>query len=324
MMIFILGEEKDITTDIVCHWLNYYQSPFIRINKEETSLYELLLLLDHTEQDVFLKKRQGINLQNVHKTWFRRGCFDFKINNLQLDLEAKAISWINQHLKNENDTMVEFLYHILKQNKYINDPLTYNSNKLITLYEAQKMGLLIPSTFISRNSESIKGFLRMKKNCITKNIQDVIFLHFENGDYASHATQKVRAEEVTENKYWYSLFQEEVKKKYELRVFFLNQKFYASAIFSQSNEASTVDYRNVSINSDLPNRVVPFKLPKEIRGKLAKLMKKIKLESGSIDMIVDHNDDYYFLEVNPVGQFDFVSKTCNYYIEKEIAQYLCK
>ena len=56
MMIFILGEGKDITTDIVCHWLNYYQSPFIRINKEETSLYELLLLLDHTEQDVFKKK----------------------------------------------------------------------------------------------------------------------------------------------------------------------------------------------------------------------------------------------------------------------------
>ena len=51
-------------------------------------------------------------------------------------------------------------------------------------------------------------------------------------------------------------------------------------------------------------------------------MKALKLESGSIDIIVDEQDDYYFLEVNPVGQFHFVSHICNYYIEKEIAQSL--
>ena len=49
------------------------------------------------------------------------------------------------------------------------------------------------------------------------------------------------------------------------------------------------------------------------------LMKQLQLESGSIDMVVTPNNEYVFLEVNPVGQFDYVSKLCNYFIEKEIA-----
>jgi len=51
-------------------------------------------------------------------------------------------------------------------------------------------------------------------------------------------------------------------------------------------------------------------------------MKKINLDNGSIDIIVDNNGKYYFLEINPVGQFGMVSIPCNYYLEKKIANYL--
>ena len=42
-MIFILGEEIDSVTDNVCNWLNYYQRPFIRINKEKATEYEVVV-----------------------------------------------------------------------------------------------------------------------------------------------------------------------------------------------------------------------------------------------------------------------------------------
>lgn len=51
-------------------------------------------------------------------------------------------------------------------------------------------------------------------------------------------------------------------------------------------------------------------------------MKMLKLESGSLDFIVTPDNEYYFLEVNPVGQFNFVSEICNYHIEKHIAKTL--
>ncbi|NJO92369.1 MAG: hypothetical protein HC831_27910 [Chloroflexia bacterium] len=68
--------------------------------------------------------------------------------------------------------------------------------------------------------------------------------------------------------------------------------------------------------------MVPYKLPDEIKNKLIALMNEIELDTGSIDMIVDKKGKYIFLEVNPNGQYGLVSDTCNYYLEKEIADYL--
>jgi glutathione synthase/RimK-type ligase-like ATP-grasp enzyme len=99
---------------------------------------------------------------------------------------------------------------------------------------------------------------------------------------------------------------------------------FTMAIFSQMDEESEVDFRNVDVNGNHPNRMVPFNLPNESAYKIHKLMHKLKLESGSIDIIVDNNNDYYFLEVNPVGQFNFVSEICNYHIEKYIANFLVR
>ena len=41
-------------------------------------------------------------------------------------------------------------------------------------------------------------------------------------------------------------------------------------------------------------------------------------------MIVTPTNEYVFLEVNPVGQFNFVSELCNYYIEKNIAEFFAR
>ena len=45
----------------------------------------------------------------------------------------------------------------------------------------------------------------------------------------------------------------------------------------------------------------------------------IKLKNGSIDIIRGVDNNYYFLEVNPVGQFGMVSNPCNYNIEEKFA-----
>lgn len=50
-------------------------------------------------------------------------------------------------------------------------------------------------------------------------------------------------------------------------------------------------------------------------------MSRLDLNCGSFDFI-KNKDQYYFLEINPVGQFLGLSKICNYSLEKEIAEYL--
>jgi hypothetical protein len=39
-------------------------------------------------------------------------------------------------------------------------------------------------------------------------------------------------------------------------------------------------------------------------------------------MIVTPEGEYVFLEVNPTGQFGWVSDNCNYYLEEKIANHL--
>ena len=51
-------------------------------------------------------------------------------------------------------------------------------------------------------------------------------------------------------------------------------------------------------------------------------MKNLKLDTGSIDMIVTLDGEYVFLEINPIGQFGMVSYHCNYHLEKRIAEYI--
>jgi glutathione synthase/RimK-type ligase-like ATP-grasp enzyme len=117
-----------------------------------------------------------------------------------------------------------------------------------------------------------------------------------------------------------SLFQALIPKKYEIRSFFFQDKFYSMAIFSQNDDQTKVDFRNY--NWKKPNRNVPFQLPAWLEDKLYKLMKLLGLHSGSFDLIFTPEGEYVFLEVNPVGQFGMVSIPCNYGLEKILAEYL--
>ena len=81
-----------------------------------------------------------------------------------------------------------------------------------------------------------------------------------------------------------------------------------------------MDYRNY--NYTKPNRQVVFKLPIDLERKIFKLLKELKLTSGSIDFIYSKSNNFIFLEVNPIGQFGLVSSVGNFYCEREIALYL--
>ena len=52
-------------------------------------------------------------------------------------------------------------------------------------------------------------------------------------------------------------------------------------------------------------------------------MRKLDLNSGSLDLVLDREGDLFFLEVNPVGQYDFISKQCNLQLDRIIAKHIC-
>ena len=91
------------------------------------------------------------------------------------------------------------------------------------------------------------------------------------------------------------------------------------AIFSQQSAQTATDFRVYdTVNR---NRNIPYQLPKEIERQLKKLMTRLQLKEGSIDLIKTKDNKIVFLEVNPSGQFGMVSRPCNYHLEEKAKGY---
>jgi ATP-GRASP peptide maturase of grasp-with-spasm system len=319
-MLFIISENLDISTNDVIDWLECTPK-ILRVN----NLSLKINLIDYKKKEIlFTYKDEIINSKKISSFWFRRGnILNQNIENLIIDVE-NLNNKVYYHLSAEWEELVRFF-----SNKFLIDEKvvslgSYNSKdkKLGQLFEAQKCGLRIPKTLITTSKQELIEF---KKSCqnkiITKGISSSPSFTFNNISLEGY-TEEVSLEfiEQLSLEFFPSLFQENIDKQLEIRTFFLKDTFYSMAIFSQNDEQTKTDVRKY--NDEKPNRTVPYKLPKEIEIKLQSFMLCMNLDTGSIDLIVDNDDNYYFLEVNPNGQFGMVSTPCNYYIERDIAKLL--
>ncbi len=186
---------------------------------------------------------------------------------------------------------------------------------------AESCGLNTPQYMITTEKKNLLNFAAESLGVITKGIGESIFIEIDE-DAISGYTEKLVAEDLNEysDKIFPSLLQEQIDKKYELRIFYLDGVFYSMAIFSQRDDQTRIDFRKYNFKKE--NRSVPYKLPKSVQSKLRLLMDKLNLNCGSIDMIVNTKNEFVFLEVNPVGQFGMVSEPCNYFLEKKVAEFL--
>lgn len=66
----------------------------------------------------------------------------------------------------------------------------------------------------------------------------------------------------------------------------------------------------------------PYQLPQSIEAKLLELMKKLGLNYGAIDLILTPNNEYVFLEINPVGEFFWLDLYAGLPISSAIAELL--
>lgn len=308
-MILIISINNDYSTTTVIEWLNFFNKKWIRINENDE------IHLDFIINDVIFNVNElSFKLSEIKSCWYRRGFLNlkFKINN-----EIKQFHNFNT---TEASKIEQYIYYKLSQLKKVNSYSNSEINKLIVSDIARNLELKTPNDYLVNTKNELRKIMNDEnQEFITKSIWGNPVHRFNNFTLFNY-TQKIEFDKIETNDFAVSLVQNYIEKKYELRIFYLEKSFYTMAIFSQNDVKSTVDFRNY--NKEKPNRTVPYKLPFTIKQKLIKLMDKLDLNCGSIDMIVNKNNDYIFLEVNPIGQFGMVSTPCNYNLESIIAKYL--
>ncbi|WP_395053896.1 grasp-with-spasm system ATP-grasp peptide maturase [Flavobacterium sp.] len=319
-MVLIITSEDDLSSNDVIDWLIYYKVPFLRISHND-KIYYKSLSINNLKFEVVLKINEiTYNLTDFKAFWYRRSFINMLTK--EYNIKNKLDSEIKKHLINEAqefNSVVKRYIELHSINKH-NDIFL---NKLEILRIASNTGFQIPNSIITDNKSDLLIFKKTFEKIITKNFSQGIFIN--NKDTILGNSTKIVDNSIINlipDHFHYSFFQECIEKSFELRIFFLKSKFYTCAIFSQNNEKTKIDFRNY--DTDNLNRTPPFELPQIIKKKLIKLISIIKINSGSIDMIVSKKNEYIFLEINPIGQFSQLSIPCNYYIERKIAFELIK
>lgn len=306
-MVFILSNKNDFTTNLVQDWLYHYGKDATRINSYITDL-------SFRTNNIFIKSETGeqINLNDIKSFWYRKGRV------------IKPVNMNHQTIKSEFEITEGYISYLLGEKKGIgNYQQAMNLNKLIVLQTARKNGLNIPDTYVLDNKEDLSNLISENKNreFITKMKTESSMFQFE--DTASIIYTNVLNEKFIKSlpeRFAPSLIQEKIEKLMEIRTFYLHGKTWSMAIFSQNDYQTKDDYRRY--NNKKPNRNTLFKIPKNLEDKLCLVMNDLSLDTGSIDWILTNDYQYYFLEVNPTGQFSNMSMTCNYPLEKIIAEKL--
>ncbi|MCY0977978.1 grasp-with-spasm system ATP-grasp peptide maturase [Chryseobacterium wangxinyae] len=308
-MILIFSEEADTSTSDVVNWFRYLKIEFKLINNLYPANINWVKDGLVIEQD-----SETLLLSDVKAVFYRRGNMKFspdKINFVPL----------NVLVQKEFDNLSEIFNYEILSKKSINSFNNSTVNKYIVSDKAKKIKILVPKDYIITSVNELQRIMVDTPKLITKTLSGSSIIDIDDTKFGVVYTKLITKKIIKKNKIFQpTYFQEYIEKRYELRIFYLAGQFWTMAIFSQNDKKTTVDFRNY--NFEKPNRTVPYTLPKDIEEKLQILMEELKLNCGSIDMIVSKNLQYYFLEVNPIGQFGMVSNPCNYHLEKEIVNYL--
>ncbi|AZB08574.1 grasp-with-spasm system ATP-grasp peptide maturase [Chryseobacterium sp. G0162] len=300
-MILIISENKENTTNEVIKYLLAMNKKFIRVHEDE--IFEI-----KTDQKrLFLvSERNRFCIDDINSVWYRTGGLTFR--RLRYDNES-----INLNMNEYQHWLEDYVRKTLESKRHINKESNSDVNKLLVLEKAKKVGLDVPDYFLADNTDEVK---------LNKTIIKTIGGNPRAENITENVTGMMYTSIVTEpqkSNFFITFFQEKIEKDFEIRSFYLNGKVWSTAIFSQNDERTKIDFRKY--NHTKPNRNVPYNLPKSIEDKIHLLMLSLDLNSGSLDLIKS-KDKFYFLEVNAIGQFLGHSVLCNYSLEKEIADYL--
>ncbi|HEY8970937.1 MAG TPA: grasp-with-spasm system ATP-grasp peptide maturase [Puia sp.] len=326
-MIIILSRQDDGNTHLVIEWLISLGKNFIRINSDDERTR--LARINVAAKELIVEQNgTKFNLSDATSVWYRRRGLSIKSVQLGKEFYEKEVfpTSPGHHRKHMTDEMTEVLdfisFSLDEKCRVLGKHNSYAVNKLKVLEMAAKVGLKTPETFIITTKDDLTELMdKSGKGFITKAISNGVYLFTDTQAYYSYTEKLTKASlNKIRKRFFPSLVQVEIRKKFELRVFFLDNELYTMAIFSQKDEKTKVDFRKY--NNSKPNRTVPFRVPGDIAAKIRLLMASLGLNTGSLDFIVDENDEFIFLEVNPVGQITMTSLPCNYYLEKKIAQYL--
>ncbi|MEO1409104.1 MAG: MvdC/MvdD family ATP grasp protein [Bacteroidota bacterium] len=196
------------------------------------------------------------------------------------------------------------------------------SVKQLQLKVAVELGLSIPKTCITNRPTEVRHFFQQCPGGVVAKMQTAFAVYQEGVENVVFTNQigEEMLDELDGLELCPITFQEAIPKALELRVTIVGDQVYSAAIDSQRSERTRLDWRKDGVG--LLDQWVDHPLPQELKDKLLAMMDRFELNYGAIDLILHPDGRYFFLEINPAGEFMWLEKTPGYPISEQLAKVL--
>ncbi len=240
----------------------------------------------------------------VGAVWYRRiGAYTF--HDELVDHTARLFAW-----SEANEALLGIWYSI--DAYWMNPPVAdeVSQRKIRQLQVAREVGLSIPETLITNQPDTAREFLA------GHGVDQVIRKAFRNIEQAPRETHRLGLDDIDKLdavRYTPVIFQKYVPAHLDLRVTIVGDDIFAASIQSEERYAS--DYRP-GLGSAT---VQPYTLPEDVARNTMELMRIFGLQYGAVDFRVTPEGEHVFLEVNPAGEFLFISRRTGQPIAEAVA-----
>lgn len=259
---------------------------------------------DYESMRLALPDGRQIILGEVGAVWNRR-IRPFTLHEDLTDQTSRLFAW-----SESNEAMLGVWYSL--RCFWMNPPTTdeISQRKIRQLQVAREVGLTIPETVVTNDPSVARDFVRLYGP------GNVIRKAFRNLPEAPRETSVVSEQDlelIDSVRYAPVTFQRFVPAALDLRVTVVEEDVFAASIASAPGYDT--DYRS-GLNFA---KVAPYELPDDVRSNLLEFMRTFGLKYGAVDFRVTPDGEHVFLEVNPAGEYLFVSERTNQPIPTAIA-----
>lgn len=316
--ILILTCEEDPHADFVLKHLDEFGVNSLRVNTDK--------LIGNYDLDISKEVRisdfsRSVVVDKSWSIWNRRI--------LEPDIEENIDDKLKNIIYDETRKTWEGIL-LNHDSRVVNNPVSnFVANNKINQHHyvsKNKFGVRVPNQIISNKSDTVLRFydeLKHSNKYMSHKLQKGFMVEKEGEYYTiyNNIVKEDNLKNIDSIKFYPAYFQEYIDKKFELRITALEDKVIATEIHSQLSDISKEDFRKYDFKN------VKYKIhdtPKSIEDFCVDILKNYDLKFGQIDMIVNKNNEYVFLEINPNGQWLWLELMTGYELSKDVAYNLIK
>ena len=312
--VLLVTASYDEAAEQVAHHINQVGARTFRLN---TDLFptEIKATFD-PHSGLLLESDAGtVHSSEIMSVWYRR--------NVNATLPDHLNQYDQEFCVRESRNFLEGTLQSIQTSRWLSDPAAIwrAERKPYQLSIASQLGFTVPRTLITNEETAARRFAACRQ-LVAKAVSSG-YIDSPLGYRAMFTTELSSSdlEDLSGLGLSPVTFQEKIQKVSDIRVTVVGEELFAAEILSQNHSSSATDWR-ATADPDLEHRV--HILPTQLGQLCLRLVERLGLEFGAIDLALNTDGTYTFFEINPNGEWLWLQYKLGFPIAEKIAQWLTR